>query len=303
MTGGYFASRPQNQNHVSSVKKECYDALETFSPKSEPEEKAESVHSHSGTEDTENEFPSLVGKTYDMVEDPRTDNIICWADDGNGFVVRNSEMFCAKILPTYFRTKRFRSFVRNLNMYGFRSRKQAQEGVYRFKHPQFRRGKKHLLNKIRKKTTQKSILSDLRGSIKELRQNYAKLAKSHAKLEGILGQYTQILPLNMLQSFRKTMEAARASSVTPVVQQIEKKTPDKISKPHASAGTTAAGSSAAGHHQSSDDNPNAAGSSMSAGTLCGLKLDSCDIFGAPSMSPPFPFEGTQFSWPLLNPQA
>uniref|UniRef100_A0A6U3AU80 HSF-type DNA-binding domain-containing protein n=1 Tax=Lotharella globosa TaxID=91324 RepID=A0A6U3AU80_9EUKA len=162
-------------------------------------EDKESVRSHSDTEQSENEFPSLVGKTYDMVDDPRTDHIVCWADDGNGFVVKNSDDFCSKILPTYFRTKRFRSFVRNLNMYGFRSRKQAQEGVYRFKHPQFRRHKKSLLSKIRKKTTQKSILSDLRGAIKELRADYAKLARSHAKIEGVLSQITKVLPVHVLQ--------------------------------------------------------------------------------------------------------
>jgi len=162
-------------------------------------EDKESVRSHSDTEQSESEFPSLVGKTYDMVDDPRTDHIVCWAEDGNGFVVKNSDDFCAKILPTYFRTKRFRSFVRNLNMYGFRSRKQAQEGVYRFKHPQFRRHKKSLLSKIRKKTTQKSILSDLRSAIKDLRADYAKLARSHAKIEGTLARITKVLPMNMLK--------------------------------------------------------------------------------------------------------
>mmetsp|Transcript_13445 Transcript_13445/g.27218 ORF Transcript_13445/g.27218 Transcript_13445/m.27218 type:complete len:268 (-) Transcript_13445:150-953(-) len=175
--------RATTQTRISSANKPAAD-----------DDKASEHSQQSGSEDSENEFPSLVGKTYEMVDDPRTDNVVCWAEDGNGFIVKNADVFCSKVLPTYFRTKRFRSFVRNLNMYGFRSRKQSQEGVYRFRHPQFRRNKKSLLSKIRKKTTQKSILSELRGTIKELRQNYVKLASGHSKMEAVLSQITKALP-------------------------------------------------------------------------------------------------------------
>mmetsp|Transcript_3201 Transcript_3201/g.4283 ORF Transcript_3201/g.4283 Transcript_3201/m.4283 type:complete len:290 (-) Transcript_3201:323-1192(-) len=227
-------------------------------------------------EETESEFPSLVGKTYEMVDDPHTDHIICWAEDGNGFLVKNSESFCAKILPSYFRTKRFRSFVRNLNMYGFRSRKQAREGHYRFKHPQFRKGKKHLLMKIRKKTTQKSILNDLRSSIKELSKNYAKLAKSHARLEGVVQQYTKILPIHMLQTLRNNL--------------------DNGNFPTKSSGNETRSVTVKEEHESSG------GLRLPSGmptNIRNIKGDN-DIFGAPM---PFSFDTANFGWPLLNPQS
>ncbi|GAB5355301.1 hypothetical protein AAMO2058_000193400 [Amorphochlora amoebiformis] len=257
-----------------------------------------SVRSHSGTEDTENEFPSLVGKTYDMVDDPRTAHIICWAEDGNGFIVKNADAFCSKILPTYFRTKRFRSFVRNLNMYGFRSRKQAQEGVYRFKHPQFRRGKKSYLSKIRKKTTQKSMLTDLRGSIKELRSNYAKLSRSHARLEGILNQITQVLPLSLLQNMQQQLgpagvQKAIQAAVSPAPSTSSASTPpdNRIESPIASPPSTEAVKP-----------PPLLGLNSSGGL--DLKSANDNLFG-PAVSPPFNFDGTQstFGWNLLNPQA
>nr|ACF24569.1 putative heat shock transcription factor [Gymnochlora stellata] len=259
---------------------------------SKQNEDKESERSHSGTEDTENEFPSLVGKTYDMVDDPLTDNIICWAEDGNGFVVKDAYAFCVKILPTYFRTKRFRSFVRNLNMYGFRSRKQAQEGVYRFKHPQFRRGKKNLLSRIRKKTTQKSILSDLRGAIKELRQNYTKLARSHARMEGVLAQISQLVPINMLQQTTKQLGNAQNNSSSgkmPMVQVLDQKASSSRAPP--TRPSPLVGS---------------LGQSQGSSEVTALKVED-NYFGspAPSISPPFSFDGAQsiFGWSLLNPQA
>mmetsp|Transcript_22408 Transcript_22408/g.33405 ORF Transcript_22408/g.33405 Transcript_22408/m.33405 type:complete len:277 (-) Transcript_22408:167-997(-) len=255
-------------------------------------EDKESERSHSGTDDTENEFPSLVGKTYDMVDDPLTDNIITWAEDGNGFVVKDADAFCAKILPTYFRTKRFRSFVRNLNMYGFRSRKQSQEGVYRFKHPQFRRGKKGLLSRIKKKTTQKSILSDLRGAIKELRQNYSKLARSHSRMESVLAQITQIVPMKLLQQIANSHNAnqnASSNNNLPVVQVLDQKS--HLRKPLPTRPSPLVGS--LGNAQGSSEGAN-------------LKVED-SLFGSPppSISPPFSFDGTQslFGWSMLNPQA
>eukprot|EP00467_Chlorarachnion_reptans_P024106 CAMPEP_0114512650 /NCGR_PEP_ID=MMETSP0109-20121206/15100_1 /TAXON_ID=29199 /ORGANISM="Chlorarachnion reptans, Strain CCCM449" /LENGTH=326 /DNA_ID=CAMNT_0001692371 /DNA_START=65 /DNA_END=1045 /DNA_ORIENTATION=- len=255
--------------------------------------KAESEHSISGAEDTENEFPSLVGKTYDMVDDPRTDKIICWAEDGNGFIVRDPEAFCSQILPTYFRTKRFRSFVRNLNMYGFRSRKQAQQGVYRFRHPQFRRYKKNLLTKIRKKTTQKSILSDLRGAIKDLQQNYIKLAKSQARIETVLTQITQALPMNIAENVRRNLANPAIASTTPALPAPATASAS-ASESNSKPSEIPVAKLAEKHEVDSNQMPDPL-SSMS------FKLDG-DGFG--SASPLFNLDNSkQFSWSMLGLQA
>ena len=42
-----------------------------------------------------------------------------WSENGDTFIVKDMEAF-ANLLPKFFKHKNFRSFVRQLNFYGFR---------------------------------------------------------------------------------------------------------------------------------------------------------------------------------------
>lgn len=56
-------------------------------------------------------------KTYMLVEDPGTDEVISWNDDGAAFVVWQPAEFARDLLPTLFKHSNFSSFVRQLNTY------------------------------------------------------------------------------------------------------------------------------------------------------------------------------------------
>ena len=43
-----------------------------------------------------------------------------WSKNGDTMVIFDSEKFAAEIIPQYFKHHNFRSFVRQLNFYGFR---------------------------------------------------------------------------------------------------------------------------------------------------------------------------------------
>lgn len=61
--------------------------------------------------------PPFLLKTYTVVEDPATDEVISWNDDGTAFVVWQTVEFAKDVLPKLFKHCNFSSFVRQLNTY------------------------------------------------------------------------------------------------------------------------------------------------------------------------------------------
>lgn len=87
-------------------------------------------------------------KTYDMVDDSSTDEIVSWSDNKNSFVVWNPPEFARLLLPTYFKHNNFSSFIRQLNTYGFRK---IDPEKWEFSNEDFVKDKRHLLNNIHRR--------------------------------------------------------------------------------------------------------------------------------------------------------
>lgn len=56
-------------------------------------------------------------KTFDMVGDPATADVVSWGQAKNSFVVWDPHRFSAMLLPRYFKHSNFSSFIRQLNTY------------------------------------------------------------------------------------------------------------------------------------------------------------------------------------------
>lgn len=103
-------------------------------------------------------------KTHQMVEEPSTDEVISWAEQGRSFVVWKPVELARDLLPLHFKHCNFSSFVRQLNTYGFRK---VVPDRWEFANENFRRGEQGLLSGIRrrKSTTPQSSKSGGSGAV------------------------------------------------------------------------------------------------------------------------------------------
>jgi len=105
--------------------------------------------------------PIFLRKTYHMI-DSCDESIGSWAEDGETFVIKNTDRFARDIIPQFFKHNNFSSFVRQLNFYGFRKikndpikivtdkRSDIESKYWRFRHEKFIQGRPDLLIEIRK---------------------------------------------------------------------------------------------------------------------------------------------------------
>ncbi|XP_053522638.1 heat shock factor protein 4 isoform X3 [Artibeus jamaicensis] len=103
--------------------------------------------------------PAFLGKLWALVGDPNTDHLIRWSPGGTSFLVSDQSRFAKEVLPQYFKHSNMASFVRQLNMYGFRKVVSIEQGGLlrperdhvEFQHPSFLRGREQLLERVRRK--------------------------------------------------------------------------------------------------------------------------------------------------------
>lgn len=101
---------------------------------------------------------AFLAKLWALVNDPSCDDLIAWDPSGGSFHVFDQSRFAREILPRYFKHNNFASFIRQLNMYGFRKISTIEHGSLKsehddieFAHPHFIRGHETLLELIKRR--------------------------------------------------------------------------------------------------------------------------------------------------------
>ena len=87
---------------------------------------------------------AFLAKLWALVNDSTCDDLIAWDPSGGSFHVYDQARFAREILPRYFKHNNFASFIRQLNMYGFRKISTIEHGSLKnerddieFAHPRF----------------------------------------------------------------------------------------------------------------------------------------------------------------------
>ncbi|KAJ1927469.1 hypothetical protein IWQ60_002892 [Tieghemiomyces parasiticus] len=101
--------------------------------------------------------PPFVVKLYKMLDCGDHYPLITWDNLGDVISVRNPTQFQEQVLPLYYKTGDFRSFTRQLHIYGFerlsdarKSRRGGSDQLCRFRHPSFLRGRHDLLLEVKR---------------------------------------------------------------------------------------------------------------------------------------------------------
>uniref|UniRef100_A0A672FG99 Heat shock transcription factor 2 n=1 Tax=Salarias fasciatus TaxID=181472 RepID=A0A672FG99_SALFA len=136
--------------------------------------------------------PAFLTKLWTLVEDADTSELICWSQEGNSFLVLDEQRFAKEILPKFFKHNNMASFIRQLNMYGFRKVmqidtgmvKQERDGPVEFQHPYFKHGQDDLLENIKRKVSN-SRPEDSKLRQEDLTKILATVQSVHSKQESI----------------------------------------------------------------------------------------------------------------------
>eukprot|EP00565_Helicotheca_tamesis_P006800 CAMPEP_0185724730 /NCGR_PEP_ID=MMETSP1171-20130828/1123_1 /TAXON_ID=374046 /ORGANISM="Helicotheca tamensis, Strain CCMP826" /LENGTH=419 /DNA_ID=CAMNT_0028392651 /DNA_START=24 /DNA_END=1283 /DNA_ORIENTATION=- len=146
------------------------------------------------------EVPMFLRKTYNMINtsDP---SIVCWSKDGKSFIIKDVDSFSTKVIPQFFNHKNFKSFVRQLNFYGFhkvkcdRIKKDAvldklEAKHSRFRHEHFRKGRPDLLEEIQKSkhsaVASQEEVDSLKDEVRELKSCIAVMAANIGRLNSFI---------------------------------------------------------------------------------------------------------------------
>jgi hypothetical protein len=89
-------------------------------------------------------------KLHDMLDRARSEGneeVVSWVDDGEAFRVHLPDTFVSNVMPRFFKQTKYKSFQRQLNLYGFtRLHNGPNKGGY--KHKYFRQGQRTLCQLI-----------------------------------------------------------------------------------------------------------------------------------------------------------
>lgn len=100
------------------------------------------------TKEVRQPFPCKVYEMLEDADDQGFQDVVSWNKEGNGFMVHNKDRFTLEIVPKYYNQTRYKSFQRQLSLYGFQRTTSGSNKGLRY-HEKLRRGYKHLCREMK----------------------------------------------------------------------------------------------------------------------------------------------------------
>ena len=158
-------------------------------------------------------FPEIL---LDIMSNPEYSHIVSWLPHGQSFAIHNADEFVSIILPKYFRKVIFRSFIRKLNRWGFRSVKRSVSGYEStFEHKLFVRDQPELIARMFCKSNPSDKMSMTAKKREEI-MNSAPTSMTAVKAEDVVhlqnATAARDLSLNNRVASTHTATSARAAA-------------------------------------------------------------------------------------------
>ncbi|KAF0720059.1 Aste57867_591 [Aphanomyces stellatus] len=144
--------------------------------------------------------PVFLQKTYDMLTACPVD-VAEWSKHGRSFVVKQTKLFEATMLPQFFKHNNFASFARQLRFYGFEKSKvhdarfsdagETGQSWWLFQHPKFLRDDPAKMVSIRRKTCTEAVVAKWEaGEVSDLKDRLSTLQDTMTTLSAQIESLT-----------------------------------------------------------------------------------------------------------------
>lgn len=129
---------------------------------------------------------SFLGKLYIILSNQALSEVISWTEGGEIFRILDSEKLQDEVIPAYFKHRNFKSFIRQLNLHGFKKlrgrAKSKDNGRDLYKHNFFRRDQPDLISYIKRKVSKPSEIDEKTKQINSLIETQKDLQEKVKKI-------------------------------------------------------------------------------------------------------------------------
>ncbi|KAK9765310.1 hypothetical protein K7432_006464 [Basidiobolus ranarum] len=151
-------------------------------------------------------IPSFVLDLYKILLEEKYSDMIAWELSGSRFIIKNPSLFASKVLPQYYKTNKFASFARQLNIYGFhrvsdrrRTKQNHTASIIIYSHQYFKRSQPNSLHLIQR-TTSSYIKTRVKYSTPEVDTTSKSASAPSPPLSPVFPSFsvinTQLIPGN-----------------------------------------------------------------------------------------------------------